>query len=603
MTAIFRAALVTFLLCIAGIAPLAQDADPYAGIDKTRLPDGGFALGNPDAPVKLIEFSDFLCGSCQRYKPVIDGFIRDHVLTGRAQFEYRIFPVIDAQLSAESASLVECADIAQPGMFWKAHDVMFALVSERGYTADTVAAFADALGQNAADLTACAETASQHKTDLDMGIRLGVRGTPSLFAQFGDGEPVAISVAMPEQLDALANAMRPLSTEPVAIEHGRYAGLTAFRSADGGFALGDPAAPLTIVLFEDFLCPYCQRYLDTVHLFVETHVAAGLANIEYRFFPVVNPQLSVASATLAECAGLQDLGKFWDAHDLLYEFASAGSLDNMTESLANLLQLDAEALDECGGRAVQYLIDQQLAQSAGVTGTPATRARVDGGALDVVFAGEQPMDRGGLPYDALSALAEGIDEVSVGPPERTLINPGFLDDDSLLNGEPCAPPCWQGITPGETSIADALAIVANLDGLTVLNSNETALVFAQGDGPPCCQISSQGGDSIATMLFQRAPTVTVGELVAAHGAPTYVNGQPFSDKESVLMLYYPDAPMLVYAMVAGADGQLSAESPIVSVLYATREVFDSAFAATPFDHWKGYLTYGEYMDGEYDYTP
>ena len=577
MTATIRAALVIFLLCIASFAPLAQDADPYAGIDKTRLADGGFVLGNPDAPVKLIEFSDFLCGSCQRYKPVIDGFIRDHVLTGKAQFEYRIFPVIDAQLSTQSASLAECADIAQPGMFWKAHDVMFALVTERGYTADTIAAFADALGQDSDALTVCAATASQHRTDLDMGIKLGVRGTPSLFAQFGDTEPVAISVAMPEQLDALANAMRPQSFAPVAIEHGRYAGLTAFRRADGSFALGDPAAPLTIVLFEDFLCPYCQRYLDTVHLFVETHVTAGLANIEYRFFPVVNPQLSVLSATLAECAGLQDMGKFWDAHDLLYEFASAGSLDNMTESLANLLQLDADALNECSGRAVQYLIDQQLAQSAGVTGTPATRARVDGGPLEVVYAGEQPMDRGGLPYDALSALAEGIDEVSVGEPERTLINPRFLHDDSLLSGDPCAPPCWQGIKPGETSIADALAIVANMDGMTVLNSNETTLVFAQGDGAPCCQISSQGGESVATMLFQLAPAVSVGELIAAHGEPPFVSGQPFSENESALMFYYPDAPMLAYAMVAGPDWQLAAESPIVSVLYATREVFDGGF--------------------------
>ncbi|MXX51748.1 MAG: thioredoxin domain-containing protein, partial [Chloroflexi bacterium] len=95
----FRAALVLMLLCLVVVSPLAQSDDPYADIAKTRAPDGAFVLGEADAAVKLIEFSDFLCGSCQRYEPIIADFIRDYVLTGQAQFEYRIFPVIDPQLS------------------------------------------------------------------------------------------------------------------------------------------------------------------------------------------------------------------------------------------------------------------------------------------------------------------------------------------------------------------------------------------------------------------------------------------------------------------------------------------------------------------------
>lgn len=603
MIAKLRAALALFLLCLASTSALAQSVDPYADIAKSRAPDGGFVLGDADAAVKLIEFSDFLCGSCQRYEPIIASFIHDYVLTGQAQFEYRIFPVIDPQLSVQSASLVECADMLQPGSFWHAHDAMFQLTTEHGFTAESTAAFAELLDLDAEALGNCAATASQHAVDAQYGSQLGVAGTPSLFVQYGADDPLAIPLALPEQLDALVKAIRPQSEEPVIIEHGRYTGIPAFRRADGGFVLGDPAAPLTIVAFEDFLCPHCQAYQDTLHRFVETHIAKGLAQFEYRFFPVVNPDLSVASAALAECVAVQDMGKFWDAHDLLFEFASAGNFDNMSASLANLLGLDAAALDACSSRAAQHLIDTQLAQSTGVTGTPATRARVDGGGLEIVYAGGRAVDRGGLPYEMLSALAAGADELSVGAPEATLLNQSFLMDDSLLTGEPCAAPCWQDITPGETSLADALQIVQQADGMTVINSSDATIVFASASGVACCQISSQGGEHVATMLFQHAPHITVGELIAAHGEPSFVTGQPFSASESVLMLYYPETPMLLYAMVAGLDGQLHETSPIVSAIYATAEVFAGAFAATPFDNWKGYLSYSEYMDGEFDHMP
>ncbi len=598
MLAKTRLTLVLFLLCLIRLTPLAQDVDAYANIAKSRLPDGGFVLGNPEAGVKLIEFSDFLCGSCQNYEPIIAGFIRDYVMTGQAQFEYRIFPVIDPQLSVLSGSLVECADILQPGSFWRAHDAMFALVTQRGFTADSRAAFAESLDMDAEALKSCAATAQQHAVDGAYGMSLGVSGTPSLFAQYGDAEPVAISLALSEQYPAIVNALRPASSDPLTIEHGRYAGLTTFRRADGGFVLGDADAPLTIVVFEDFLCGHCQMYQDTLHLFIETYVASGSASFEYRFFPVVHPQLSNATAALAECVGWQDLGKFWDAHDLLFQFAAAGSLDNISGKLADLLDLDAEALDDCQERAMQYLIDIPLGQAIGISGTPAIRARVDNGALDVVSAGDQLLDRGGLPYDVLAALAEGIPEAQVGAPEISLLNDRFLDDDSLISGEPCAAPCWRDITPGETSLAEAMALVEAMDDLTIYSSGGGAFVFGRSDSAPCCQVAAQSGELVDSMLFQLAANIRVGELIEVHGEPGFVSGQPFSERQAVLLLYYPDAPMLVFAAVfAENDWQLSESSPVVTAVYATEELFAGAFADARFNVWKGYLSYREYLDG------
>ena len=340
-----RMVLVALVCWLCSGLLLAQDtANPYADVPMSRTADGAFVMGEPDAGVKLIEFADFLCTSCQNYKSIISSFIWDYVITGRAQIEYRIFPVVDANLSVLSASLVECADTLRPGSFWWAHDVMFGIVSSNGFTPATGVEFAAALGLEAAELEACAADASQYAIDSAYGASLGVTGTPSLFLQYGDREPVEIALALAEHYPAIVNAIRPEDSEPVVIAHGRYTGISTFRRGDGGLVLGEPGAPLTIVAFEDFLCPHCQTYQETLHLFIEQYVRSGQAQFEFRFYPLINPQYSTHTAQIAECVAAQDLGLFWDAHDLLFEFASAGNLGDMAANVANLLDLDADSL-------------------------------------------------------------------------------------------------------------------------------------------------------------------------------------------------------------------------------------------------------------------
>ncbi len=71
----------------------------YASIPQFRTADGGFVLGNPDAPFTVIEFADFYCPHCQEYHPEIQKFLTNYVATGKAEFEYRIFPTAGGQLS------------------------------------------------------------------------------------------------------------------------------------------------------------------------------------------------------------------------------------------------------------------------------------------------------------------------------------------------------------------------------------------------------------------------------------------------------------------------------------------------------------------------
>ncbi len=584
---------------------VAQESDDrYAGVPQSRTADGAFVLGDPDAAVKLIEFSDFLCTSCQNYEPVIADFISRYVLTGKAQFEYRMFPVVDSVLSPLSAALVECADALDNGAFWRAHDAMFESVSTVGFTVQSSTSFAQTMALDETALLECAAEATQYQNDHAYGFNLNVRGTPSLFVQFGDADPIAIATALPEQFDAIVNARRPIDHAPVTMESGPYAGMTAFRRQDGGFVLGSPDAPLTIVAFEDFLCPHCQKYQETVRQFIENHVRTGQAQFEFRLYPLVNPQFSVASAQIAECIGYLDLGAFWVGHDLLYEFAASGVIgDDAARAIANLLGIDLDTLNDCREGAMQFLIDSHLGQEAGVSGTPAVRGRLDGGAPQIIFAGQQAIDRGGAPIEALAALATGSPDASVGEPERSLLNDRLLDDISLLTGEPCEAPCWRNITPGETSYEDALANIEALESATTLQADDRAITFAGIGGDPCCQIISDDNGLISTILLQLKPQMQFGDVIARHGEPTYVLGQPFSDAEAMLIHVYPEHSMILFVMVAGAEAALEESSPVVASMYIAADQMSQLVMSTPLDRWKGFLTYGEYVDGEFDVNP
>ncbi len=597
--------LVALLFVAIAFSTTAQKLeDPYAGAPKSRAEDGAFVLGNASARMRFIEFSDFLCGYCQSYEPIAAEFIQKYVRSGQAQFEYRMFPVVDPQLSPLSAALAECADTLSPGLFWLAHDLLFDIASNAGFSAESAVHVAEALELDHAELVDCASEARQYQADQLYGLELGVQGTPSLFVQYDNAPPIAIAAPLPEHFAALVEANRPETSDAVKIEEGPYAGISAFRSADGGFVLGEPDAPLTIVAFEDFLCAHCQTYLETVHSFIDSHVRAGKAQFEFRFFPLIDPQVSVQGARIAECVGNLDMSKFWDAHDLLFELAQERALGaDSGDEVAEALDLDAAALASCMEASIQFLIDSRLGQALGVTGTPAIRARRDGGQADVIYAGQQALDRGGTPLDVLVALADRTAGVTVGPPEPSVLDAAMLPDLSLLTGEPCGPPCWQNISPGKTDMQDALQIISQLDSITIAQATDAEIVFGYASGPPCCQIVSDDQGLVTAIVLQLAPQALVGEVIQILGEPQYVTGMPFSDKEYLLVLVYPEKTSILYAMVSGADVSLDELSPVVSVIYASDAQMNQMISMTPLDNWKGYLSYGAYMDGEFDQHP
>jgi protein-disulfide isomerase len=134
---------------------------------------------------------------------------------------------------------------------------------------------------------------------------------------------------------------------------------------------GNRDAPITIVEFSDYQCPFCARVQPTLRDVLAKY--QGKVRLSFRDLPIreIHPQAEPA-AIAARCAGEQ--GKYWEFHDLIYQNQSAAKLANagLLEH-ARTLQLDVKAFEACqtSGKfktALERDIDE--AANLGVSGTP-----------------------------------------------------------------------------------------------------------------------------------------------------------------------------------------------------------------------------------------
>ncbi|VVB92027.1 Thioredoxin [uncultured archaeon] len=131
-------------------------------------------------------------------------------------------------------------------------------------------------------------------------------------------------------------------------------------------------APVTIIEFSDFQCPYCAKfYFQTLPQIRENYINTGKVKLVYRDFPLSFHQYAQKAAEAAECA--QEQGKFWEFHDKIYENQSALNNDNLKQ-YAKDLGLDIKEFNTCldsGKMSQEVMKDFQDGSSYGVTGTPA----------------------------------------------------------------------------------------------------------------------------------------------------------------------------------------------------------------------------------------
>ncbi len=180
----------------------------------------------------------------------------------------------------------------------------------------------------------------------------------------------AETVATAEPVDSAALPETP----PEDPEARRQALMNALIAQTKHFR-GDPNAPVTILEFSDFQCPYCGRFFREVEpQIAKQYIASGKVRFGYLHFAFLG-QESLRAAEASECAADQDA--FWEYHDKLFNSQNGENRgafnDKNLKQFAADLGLDTKTFSQCldGGKYTQYVQSQvNIGRQIGVQSTP-----------------------------------------------------------------------------------------------------------------------------------------------------------------------------------------------------------------------------------------
>jgi len=135
---------------------------------------------------------------------------------------------------------------------------------------------------------------------------------------------------------------------------------------------GDPNAPVTIVEFSDYECPFCAKFYAQAFKQIESeYIDTGKVKFVYRDFPLNFHAQAQKAAEAAECAGEQ--GKYFEMHDKLFELGVSGGVTAFKQ-YASDIGLDTDEFNSCldsGAMTSEVKKDMLDGQKLGVKGTPA----------------------------------------------------------------------------------------------------------------------------------------------------------------------------------------------------------------------------------------
>ena len=166
--------------------------------------------GNPNAPIKLVEYSDYECPFCNRFHPTMQQVLEEY--GDQVAWVYRHFPLKSihpqAQISAEASECV--AKLGGEDAFWTYTDLLFenaAVDAGQALTRDKLLGYATQVGVSSTAVANCldnGETTDLVNEDAAGGSAAGVTGTPGTILVTTDGKFELISGALPfEQVSSI----------------------------------------------------------------------------------------------------------------------------------------------------------------------------------------------------------------------------------------------------------------------------------------------------------------------------------------------------------------------------------------------------------------
>jgi len=174
-----------------------------------------------------------------------------------------------------------------------------------------------------------------------------------------------------EQLSSAIEEVKKIKSPPPGAPAAEEQPSEVRVSVDDDPIKGDPKAPVTIVEFSDYQCPFCRRFHEQTLPSLDTeYISKGKVRYAFRDYPLEFHQNALPAALAANCAGEQ--GKYWEINDFLFKNPDKLEVPNILSS-ARSLGLNKEELEKCiNEKRYQSEINRDMedARKYGVRGTP-----------------------------------------------------------------------------------------------------------------------------------------------------------------------------------------------------------------------------------------
>ncbi len=398
--------------------------------------------GSKQPKVTIVEYSDFQCPYCSRARETVDTLLKQYGNDVELAYKHNPLPfhnnAMPAALAAEAAR--------EQGKFWEMHDKLFS--NQTHLDRADLDKYAQDIGLNMGKYKESMDKESgkaRIKADMAEAEKFGARGTPNFFINgrnFRGAQPLDAFKGVIDEEAKKADAKIASGTPrgqvyaaltasgldkaapppPPAPRAGEPDANTRYRAEIKGAPMkGAKDAPVTIVQWSDFQCPFCSRVEPTVTKVMDEY--KGKVRVVWRDLPLPFHPNALPSAIAARAAGEQ--GKFWEMHDKLFadqQHQDRATFDKYAQELGlNLKKFDAALDAQKGKDAIEA--DATAGGKIGAHGTPAFFVNgkfLSGAQPFEVFKAkvDEELKDGGRPHCQGHAQGQGLRRADEGREDR-----------------------------------------------------------------------------------------------------------------------------------------------------------------------------------------
>jgi protein-disulfide isomerase len=338
------------------------------------------ARGPKDAKLTVVLFSDFQCPFCSRIEPSLKQL--EEALRGQIRVVWKHQPLSMHPQAMPAAQASEAA--REQGKFWQMHEKLFA--NQTALDSPSLARYAREIGLDMPRyerFVSGAKGSARIAEDQALAASVGASGTPNMFfncRQVVGARPYdQLKAVADEEIAKVDKLLAGKRADPATYEKACDANVAegaAFAAAGGGVSVrpddpvkGSNTAPVTIVLFSDFQCPFCARVNPAIEEAVKTY--GNRLKVVWKHLPLPMHPQAIAAAEASEAA--REQGKFWQMHDRLFASQQHFSEPEHFARVARELGLDMDRYQSsiASGRGRSRVSeDERMAARAGIQATP-----------------------------------------------------------------------------------------------------------------------------------------------------------------------------------------------------------------------------------------